>query len=144
VNLGPTVNHPGWDVAPGISADGLALFFQSDRPGGYGGQDIWMTTRTTTNDDWSAPVNLGPTLNTSSSEFTPSISADGLTLYFGARDSDRSGGYGGWDIWQAPIIPVVDLNGDGTVDSADMCIMVDHWGMDEPLCDIDPCRGVTA
>jgi hypothetical protein len=97
-----------------------------------------MTTRTTTNDDWSAPVNLGPTLNTSSSEFTPSISADGLTLYFGARDSDRSGGYGGWDIWQAPIIPVVDLNGDGTVDSADMCIMVDHWGMDEPLCDIGP------
>ena len=95
VNLEPTANHPGWDVAPGISADGLALFFQSDRPGGYGGQDIWMTTRTTTNDDWSAPVNLGPTLNTSSSEFTPSISADGLTLYFGARDSDRSGGYGG-------------------------------------------------
>ncbi len=36
------------------------------------------------------------------------------------------------------IIPVVDLNGDGIVDSADMCIMVDHWGTDEPLCDIGP------
>ena len=65
----------------------------------------------------------------------PCLAPDGSLLYF---YSTRPGGYGGWDIWQAPIIPVVDLNGDGIVDAADMCIMVDHWGEDYPLCDIGP------
>jgi hypothetical protein len=42
-------------------------------------------------------------------------------------------------MWQVSIEPVVDLNGDGIVDSTDMCIMVDdYWGTDEPLCDIGP------
>jgi hypothetical protein len=53
-------------------------------------------------------------------------------------DSSRPGGSGDIDIWQTPIIPIVDFNGDGIVDSADMCIMIDHWGTDEPLCDIGP------
>jgi hypothetical protein len=74
-------------------------------------------------------------VNTSASETGPALSADGSTLYFG---SDRSGGFGGWDIWQASIDPVVDLNGDGIVDAADMCIMVDHWQTDNSLCDIGP------
>jgi hypothetical protein len=52
--------------------------------------------------------------------------------------SDRPGGYGLWDLWQLAIEPVVDLNGDGIVDAADMCIMVDHWGEYYPLCDIGP------
>ncbi|MHC4517252.1 MAG: LamG-like jellyroll fold domain-containing protein [Planctomycetota bacterium] len=42
------------------------------------------------------------------------------------------------DIWLSSIEPIVDLNGDGTVDAVDMCIMVDYWGTDEPLCDIGP------
>jgi len=62
-------------------------------------------------------------------------SADGSTLYF---ESERPGGLGGNDIWQAPILPIVDLNGDGIVDADDMCIMVDHWGTDEAICDIGP------
>jgi len=41
-------------------------------------------------------------------------------------------------LWQVSIEPVVDLNGDGIVDSADMCIIVNNWGTDEPLCDIGP------
>ncbi|MHC4175227.1 MAG: LamG-like jellyroll fold domain-containing protein, partial [Planctomycetota bacterium] len=57
------------------------------------------------------------------------------TLYF---TSDRPGGSGQRDLWQVPILPLVDLNGDGIVDSADMCIMVDHWGENYPLCDIGP------
>ena len=65
----------------------------------------------------------------------PSISSDGSTLYFA---SDRPGGPGDWDIWQVEILPVVDLNCDGIVDAADMCIMVDHWGQDYSLCDIGP------
>jgi inhibitor of cysteine peptidase len=64
-----------------------------------------------------------------------SISADCSTLYF---TSNRSGGVGSYDLWQVSISPVVDFNGDGIVDCADMCIMVDHWGEDYPLCDIGP------
>ncbi len=140
VNLGPTVNGPYSDGLPGISADGLALFFSSYedepiRPGGLGGSDIWVTTRATVSDSWGPPVNLGPPVNTSADDISQSISADGLTLYFTSR---RPGGYGNYDIWQAPIEPVVDFNGDGIVDAADMCIMVDYWGTDEPLCDIGP------
>ncbi len=191
VNLGPTVNSSHLEGTPSISSDGLSLFFESDRPGGSGSWDIWVTTRATTDDDWSAPVNLGPTVNSSTYEQTPSISADGLSLFFGssrpggfgtssdlwvatrATTSDpfgvpvnlgpmanssasdhspsissdgsilyfaskRADGLGGLDLWQVSILPVVDLNGDGKVDCADMCMMVDHWHTDEPLCDIGP------
>ncbi|MFC1794486.1 LamG-like jellyroll fold domain-containing protein [Planctomycetota bacterium] len=138
VNLGPTVNSSAFDVFPGISADGLALFFAyfaSDGSGGYSPTDIWMTRRATTNDDWGEPVNLGPIINSSAFEDYPSVSADGSTLFFRYSQSAlRSGG----DIWQAPIIPIVDFNGDGIVDAADMSIIVDYWGKDEPLCDIGP------
>jgi hypothetical protein len=140
VNLGSTVNSPAQEGAPSISADGLALFFsgyalEPHRAGGFGNADIWMTRRPTVSDLWGSPVNLGPPINTSSYDFLPSISADGSTLYF---MSDRPGGYGNWDLWEAPVIPVVDFNGDEIVDSVDMCIMVDNWGTDNSLCDIGP------
>ena len=135
VNLGPTVNSSSHDDAPFITADGLALFFNSTRPGAYGLPDIFVTRRATTDDDWDTPMNLWPTVNISYGENTPRISADGSTLYFFSK---RPGGVGDLDIWQAPILPVVDLNGDGIVDATDMCIMVDHWGTDEQLYDIGP------
>ena len=135
VNLGPTVNSSAYEVDPGISADGRTLFFASDRSGGYGDDDIWMTRRATTDDPWGEPVNLGPIINSSGWEDYPNVSADGSTLFFVPSLSDR---WNGGDIWQAPIIPIVDFNGDGIVDAADMCIIVDHWGTDEPLCDIGP------
>ena len=97
--------------------------------------EIWMTRRVTKEDNWRPPVNLGPVVNSSAIDGFPSISANGSTLYF---CSDRLGGFGEADLWQVPIEPVVDLNGDGIVDCADMCIMVDYWGTDEPLCDIGP------
>ena len=135
VNLGPTVNSSYKDGSPCISANGLLLFFFSNRPGGFGDLDLYMTRRATIDDDWGIPVNLGPAINTSAFEAFATILPDGSTLFF---ESSRPGGVGGQDIWQAPILPVVDLNGDGIVDSADMCIIVDHWGTDEPLCDIGP------
>ncbi len=134
-NLGPTVNSSAWDGGPIISADGLALFFWSKRSGGYGSNDIWVTTREAIHEDWGMPVNLGPTVNTSVFDDPGSISADGLVLFF---ESDRPGGVGSDDLWQVSIEPLVDLNGDGIVDAADMCIIVDNWGTDEPLCDIGP------
>jgi hypothetical protein len=45
---------------------------------------------------------------------------------------------GNYDIWQVSILPIIDLNGDGIVDAADMCIIVDHWGENYSLCDIGP------
>lgn len=135
VNLGPTINSSYDDADTEISADGLVLLFNSYRPDGFGSYDVWMTRRTTTNDAWEEPVNLGPMVNSSTREATPGLSQDGSTLYF---SSERPGGFGNLDIWQAPIIPIVDFNGDGIVDSADMCIMVDHWGENYSLCDIGP------
>jgi len=111
------------------------LFFQSDRPGGYGTHDIWVARRKTLDDPWDEPFSLGPPVNSSDADGGPTLSPDGKTLYF---LSGRAGGSGAWDLWQAPIIPIVDLNGDGIVDSADMRIMVDHWGEDYSLCDIGP------
>jgi hypothetical protein len=96
-NLGPTVNSPSYDGGPCLSADGLSLYFFSERPGGFGGSgaDIWVTTRTTVEDTWSTPVNLGATVN-SGGAWAPTISTDGLELYF---PSERSGGYGATDLW---------------------------------------------
>jgi broad specificity phosphatase PhoE len=142
VNLGPVINTPACESAPSISSDGLLLLFSDEiegplRPGGYGKADMWMARRASVNDPWGVPLNLGPMVNTSSLEGGPRISPDGSMLYF---CSERPGGYGGFygDIYQAPIIPIVDLNEDGIVDSADMVIMVDHWGTGNSLCDIGP------
>ena len=134
VNLGPAINS-AHATSASISSDGLALFIQSNRPGGLGSADLWVSIRSNISDPWPAPFNLGSTVNSSSGEFQPSISPDGKILYF---NSDRPDGFGSWDLWQVSIDPVVDLNGDGIVDSADMCIIVDNWGTDNRLCDVGP------
>jgi Tol biopolymer transport system component len=121
---------------PNISANGFVLFFSSSRSGGYGGSDIWMTRRQTKDDPWEEPVNLGPPVSDWGRQWAPSISHDGSTLYF--TDPSRRPCSGYFDIWQVSIEPVVDFNGDWIVDAADVCIMVDNWGTDEPLCDIGP------
>ncbi|MFC1636284.1 protein kinase [Planctomycetota bacterium] len=117
VNLGPPVNSPSIEATPSISADGLLLFFQSTRPGGYGGPvDIWVARRKTTDDPWSEPVNLGPVINTWDFDGLPSISADGSTLYF---VSNRYGGHGDEDLWQVSITPMPgDFRDDRDSDSA--------------------------
>jgi hypothetical protein len=63
------------------------------------------------------------------------ISADGSTLYF---NSDRPGGSGRMDVWQAPIIPIVDFNGDEFIDIEDLLIMIENWDTDDSTCDIGP------
>jgi hypothetical protein len=81
-NLGPTVNSTYQDYLPVISPDGLELYFTSNRPGGYGGFDIWVTKRASLNDPWGPPQNLGPQVNSSGWDEPGSLSPDGLTLYF--------------------------------------------------------------
>jgi hypothetical protein len=97
VKLGPSVNSPNAG-SPDISADGLSLFFQSTRSGGYGGSDLWITKRTSLEDEWEPPTNLGPVVNSSYDDWDPSISTDGLSLYF---HSMRPGGFGYRNIWMA-------------------------------------------
>jgi outer membrane protein OmpA-like peptidoglycan-associated protein len=94
-NLGEYINTPYWESAPSISPDSRTLYFSSDRPGGYGGRDLYMSTRNA-NGRWGIPVNLGPTINTSGNELYPYIHADNQTLYF---TSDGLPGYGKTDLF---------------------------------------------
>lgn len=96
VNLGPIVNSPFNDFAPAVSKNGLSLYFSSDRPGGFGSSDIWVSQRDSRDDPWGVPVNLGPPVNTSFGERAPNFSRDGHWMFF---VSDRPGGVGGDDIW---------------------------------------------
>jgi hypothetical protein len=81
--------------------DGLELFFSSDRPGGFGSFDIWVTRRPKKNDPWGAPVNLGASVNSSALESNLSILANSLSLFFSedSQGSFRPNGYGLGDIW---------------------------------------------
>jgi len=101
VNLGPVINSAYSDSRPSISPDGLLLFFDSTRPGGYGHHDLWVTRRPAIDAPWTEPLNLGPVVNTPSIEECARISTNGSTLYW---DSGRPGGYGDNDLWQANVI----------------------------------------
>ena len=96
VNLGPLVNSGFNDVGPALSKDGLSLYFYSNRPGGFGGLDIWVCQRARGEDTWGPPINLGPIVNTPSTEGVPSFSRDGHWMFF---NSNRPGGFGSTDIW---------------------------------------------
>ena len=80
-NLGRNVNTENWESTPSLSPDKRDLYFSSNRPGGYGGKDIWVCHKTETG-RWSEPENLGPDINTAGDESTPFIHADNQTLYF--------------------------------------------------------------
>ena len=98
VNLGPIVNTTAHDHNPSISQDGLSLYLSSDRPGGVGGFDIWVSQRLAVDLPWEAPVNLGPTVNTSANDNGPSLSPDGRLLFF---ISTRPGGAGLADLYMS-------------------------------------------
>jgi hypothetical protein len=92
-----SLNTTSNDARPNVRArDGLEVFFDSDRPDGSGGYDLWTSTRESLSDPWAAPVNLGPLVNSSVTDQRPSLSWDGTALYF---LSNRPGGSGGTDLW---------------------------------------------
>jgi hypothetical protein len=97
----PELNSPQGDFRPSIRADGLEMLLDSNRPGppdvaGIGARDIWVASRRTTWEPWSAPVNLGPVVNSPFNDTVPMLSGDGMTLVMA---SDRPGGLGGTDLY---------------------------------------------
>jgi len=96
-NLGPVVNGKDSDFGPIITADGSALYFTSDRPGGSGGQDIYVSLRN--GGDWGTPSNLGPGINTKYNEGPDTLSVDERSLFF--TRCDKVGDPGTCDIYMA-------------------------------------------
>ena len=108
-NVGPPINTPANDLAPSLSPDGHKMYFASDRPGGFGGNDLYVSRRKDKRDDfgWQTPANLGAGVNTDppepqpdgtvlyGNESSPQVFEDEATgvttLYF---DSNRLGGLG--------------------------------------------------
>jgi len=88
VHLDGSINTSGFEGGPSLSADGLELYFVSDRPGALGGpgdQDIYVSRRASTDDVWGAAVRVPPPVSSPFFDITPKLSLDGLDLYFGSN-----------------------------------------------------------
>jgi Tol biopolymer transport system component len=118
VNLGPTVNSASFEVCPAVTRNGLSLYFGSNRPGGLGAVDIYVSQRPSVMDPWGPPVTLGQAVNSSSIDNCPFVTPDGHTLLF---LSNRPGSLGidlyastrqnkHDDLAWEPPIPVAALN----------------------------------
>jgi len=104
--LNGNINTKYWESHGCISPDGLTLYFTSNRSGGYGGLDIYKSTRSSVmNDNWGVPQNLGSVINSGYNDDTPFITDDGKRMYFSSFGHETMGGY---DIFYT------DLNTDGT------------------------------
>ncbi|MEW6772589.1 MAG: hypothetical protein AB1304_01170 [Bacteroidota bacterium] len=91
VRLNSNINTEYWEGSCSVSADGKYLFFASERPGGYGGRDLWISEKV--GDDWGPATNLGPIINTKFDEDAPFIHPDGITLFFSSKGHKSIGGY---------------------------------------------------
>lgn len=80
------------DIQPNVRADGLEVVFSSNRSGTLGAQDIWIATRRSLTDSWSASLNIGSEVNTSAAETRPSLSRDGRQLLFGRTPGPEGSG----------------------------------------------------
>ncbi len=90
-NLGAMINSSRWDSQPNMSSDGRTLYFASNRPGGFGGSDIWKSVLQS-NGRWGQPENLGPAINSTDDEMSPFLHYDGQTLYFSSKGHFGLGG----------------------------------------------------
>lgn len=97
--LNRNINTRFYESHAAISFDGRKLYFTSNRPGGFGELDIYVSERGS-GDNWGPARNLGPTINTSFNEDTPFITADGQTLFFASEGHNSMGGY---DIYRSQL-----------------------------------------
>lgn len=100
-NLGSGVNGVYWDSQPSVASDGSLLVFSSNRPGGYGGRDIWISLRDQAG-GWGPPINAGSAINTVFDEITPWVAPDCRTLYF---SSNGHPGIDGYDVYAVGLDP---------------------------------------
>ncbi|MBK7668250.1 MAG: PD40 domain-containing protein [Sphingobacteriaceae bacterium] len=100
VKLNDNINTKHWEPSAFISADGTRLYLTSNKPGGYGGRDLYVSKRTF-DGDWEKAVNLGPNINTPYDEDAPSIHPDGVTLYFSSNGHNTMGGF---DIFSSSLL----------------------------------------
>jgi outer membrane protein OmpA-like peptidoglycan-associated protein len=96
-NLGPNVNSAEWESQPSLSADGRTLYFVSDRRGGAGRRDIWMSLLSDKG-EWTRAKNVGKPVNTIYDEISPFIHVNNKVLYFA---SNGLTGFGGYDIFSS-------------------------------------------
>lgn len=97
VRLGPAISSPtANDISPSISPDDRSLYFCSDRPGGLGGNDFYVSQRQSSTEDFETAVNLGPVVNSAGGECAATFSTDGTMMLF---TSARAGGAGSNDIY---------------------------------------------
>jgi len=108
INLGPPINTGAIDQAPSLSRDEHWMFFNSNRPGGFGLNDLWVSYRTHVHDDfgWQTPVNLGPQVNSAfidqGASYFENDDFGVPLLFFG---SNRPGGMGASDIYVSARLP---------------------------------------
>jgi Tol biopolymer transport system component len=99
----PGFNGAYLDGCPFISRDGKTFYMaRGPQYGGSGGIDIWVSTRSSTDEAWGAPVNVGAPVNSTANDFCPTISRDGHEFYF---VSNRAGGCGGDDVYTTRLRP---------------------------------------
>ena len=96
VNVGPPLNTADNDNYAVLSRDELTIYFTSDRPGGFGGDDLWFATRETVDSPWREPQNMGAAINTVAADSLAVLSSNEHVMYF---HSTRGGGCGQGDIW---------------------------------------------
>ncbi|MBC7587048.1 MAG: PD40 domain-containing protein, partial [Chitinophagaceae bacterium] len=100
-NLGPNINTEAWESSPSLSPDKRVLYFSSNREGGFGAKDLYMSIRQP-NGKFGEAINMGSSINTLGDELAPYIHADNQTLYF---TSDGLQGYGGTDLFVMRKLP---------------------------------------
>ena len=101
INVGQPLNTQHNDMYAILTADGLTVYFTSDRPGGLGGDDLWVSRRENTDASWGDPENL-VVLNSASNDSLSVFSTSGNIMYF---HSDRPGGCGLGDLWTSRAKP---------------------------------------
>ena len=106
--LNKRINTSYQEASACFGADNNTIYFSSNRPGGFGGKDLYRVVKLP-NGEWSLPKNLGPTINTTYDEDAPYMDIDGSTLYFASNGHETIGGYDifytrkvGREVWKQP------------------------------------------